>query len=189
MNVTVVTDTQSRTDDLTEQDYRDIYTELREKLSLRQFIAQLDSTASPSWWSQYEAGGKELNWEKKNELRRAVGLRLLAPTVALACSDSPDATVYQVGTGISNRIVKIAQNAPEALNLHINGSVSISACNASVTPVTLAGNGIVRRGRNCVGIGGLQRETRHALDTKRQALGMTWDGFLGRLLELSEVQS
>lgn len=187
MNITVVTDAQSRTDDLTDQDYRDIYTELREKLSLRQFIGRLDSTASPSWWSQYESGTKELNLERKNELRHAVGLRLLAPSVQLACSDSPDATVYQVGEGISNRIVKIAQDAPEALNLHINGYVLASDSNARVTPVTLARNGIVRRGRNCVGIGGLQRATRQALDAKRQALGMTWDGFLGQLLEQSEV--
>ena len=189
MNITVVTDAQSRTDDLTDQDYRDIYTELREKLSLRQFIAQLDSKASPSWWSQYEAGGKELNWERKNELRHAVGLRLLAPSVILACADSSEATVYQIGTGASNRIVKITQNAPEALNLHINGSLMAFDNNARVTPVTLAGNGIVRRGRNCVGIGGLRLATRQSLDAKRQALGMTWDGFLNRLLTLTEVNS
>lgn len=189
MNITVVTDAQSRTDDLTEQDYRDIYTELREKLSLRQFIGRLDSTASPSWWSQYESGIKELNWERRNELRKAVGLRQLAPSVQLACADSPDATVYQVGEGVSDRVIKIAQDAPERLNLHINGSVSISSSNASVTPVTLAGNGIVRRGRNCVGIGGLRLATRQSLDAKRQALGMTWDMFMNRLLELSDVQS
>lgn len=189
MNITVVTDTESRSDDLTEQDYRDIYTELREKLSLRQFIAQLDSTASPSWWSQYESGTKELNWEKKNELRKAVGLRLLAPSVQLACADSPDATVYQVGEGVSDRLIKIAQDAPEALNLHINGSLMAFDSNTSVTPVTLAGNGIVRRGRACVGIGGLRLTTRQSLDAKRRALGMTWDMFLSRLLELSEVQS
>lgn len=185
--VTLVTDAAGRGDNLAEQDYRDIYQELREKRSLADFVALTQSTVSRSWWSQYEAGGKALDWQRKNELRRAVGLEELAPSVAATVAHvAANAAVWQVGTGVADTVILVTPDHPAGLLLSVNGEVHIaepvSLDNRSagnVTGVTAAS----RARRNSAAIGGLRLETRAAHDARRRAAGQTWDAYLSRLLE------
>jgi hypothetical protein len=142
--VTTVTTPATRADTLTERDYRDIYVELREHLSLSEFIQRTGSTVSRSWWSQYESGGKQLNWERKNELRRAVGLVELAPPVTAAVlAVREDAEVWRVGAGAAQRVVMFAPDAADGLIFSLNGGVHVHSgitpqnpADAEVTPVT-----------------------------------------------------
>ena len=71
-------------EDLTEDDYRCIYAELREKCSLRAFAEFISSAVSHAWWGRYENRLVQLNHDRRNELRRAVGLPELPGTVAQA---------------------------------------------------------------------------------------------------------
>ncbi len=146
MDVTPITDAAGRADSLPDSEYRAIYDELREGRSLRQFIALLQSDASPSWWSQYEAGSKRLDWQRKNELRRAVGLAELAPSLAsvLAAVD-PTAAVWQVGAGLADTVILVTPECPSGALLGVNGAVHIvelgntqNAEKGPVTPITKA---------------------------------------------------
>lgn len=146
MDVTPITDAAGRADSLPDSEYRAIYDELREGRSLRQFIALLQSDASPSWWSQYEAGTKRLDWQRKNELRRAVGLAELAPSLASVLdSVSATASVWRIGAGLADRLLLLTPEAPDGLTLRVNGGVYIvdpgltqNAEKATVTPITKA---------------------------------------------------
>jgi hypothetical protein len=98
MNVTQVT-ANATVDSLSDTDYADIYAELREQHTLRDFVLLAGSELSPAWWWQYEKGTKSLTRRARNDLRRAVGLAQLPPPVADAVSagTSPDAAVYRAG--------------------------------------------------------------------------------------------
>jgi hypothetical protein len=189
--VTLVTDAAGRADSLSAQDYRDIYAELRTKCSLRQFIDLLQSTVSPSWWSQYEASTKHLDTVQRNELRRAVGLPELAPAAAAAVlAVTPEATVWRIGAGPANRVLLITPEAPQRLVLSVNGGVHIfspeppiNVPTPAVTPVTRP---LAARSPR-VAIGGLRPATRAALDARRRAAGLTWDGYLARLSAEADV--
>ncbi len=142
--VTAVTTPALRADELTEQDYRDIYDELREHLSLSEFITRAGSTVSKGWWSQYEHGIKPLTLERRNELRAAVGLRILPPYPADAAGAvTDDATVYRIGDGLADRVILLTPEMATPLNLRVNGDVRVlsqfspqNAADAEVTPVT-----------------------------------------------------
>lgn len=127
-------------DNLTDHDYHDIYNELRGHneaersyaISLDKFIIQISSNFSKALWSKYHNDQIELNRAMRNELRAAVGLPLLPPTVEESISGvDPDATVIQVGEDQPDRVLLVGKRGD--LNIHlINGSVSTSA----VTEVT-----------------------------------------------------
>jgi len=185
--VMLVTDPTRRADDLTERDYRDIYQELRQGRSLADFLTLTQSAVSRAWWSQYEAGGKTLDWQRKNELRRAVGLPELAPSVASAMAHvAADASIWQVGEGLPDTVILVTPDHPGGLLLSVNADVHMArpvavenANKDAVTPVTSD-----RRARRpVVAIGGLRPETRAAHEARRRALGLTWDAYLGQLLE------
>lgn len=172
------------TDDLTEQDYRDIFDDLRHGSSLRIFARRIGSAVSASYWSQYEAGDKRLNHARKTELRRAVGLPALpAPAgEVLAQADiAPDATVYQVGAGPVERAILVAHSAPSTLNLRLNGALSYTeTCAMSqvgVTPVTLAKRRLPRHVVN------LPENLFIRLNAARQEAGLSWVAYLARLVE------
>ena len=181
--VTRVTTPETRQDNLTDEDYREIYQEVRTGKSLRQFLLLTRSSVSPSFWSQYEQGTKSLTTERKNELRRAVNLPELAPDPAQALSEvTEDVQIWRIGQGAANRILMITPETTEPFTVSINGAISInsgeSAQNSpepNVTPVT-------RQSRTCVGIGGLRPETRSQLDAARRAQSLTWDAFLLSLI-------
>lgn len=185
--LTALTDPATRADALTAQDYRDLYTELREHLSLTEFVARTGSTVSKSWWCQYEANGKRLTAARKNELRAAVGLPLLAPDVSTVLAAVPDtATVYQVGAGAADRVLLLTPATPHGLFLHVNGDVHITdgstaahAADAEVTPIT--GHQRTRPRPDACTLP-LRKATRARLAALKTA-GETWDGLLNRLAE------
>lgn len=133
-------------DELSTQDYRDIYDELRQRapgtntyaISLDKFVAMVTSGLSKATWSQYHNGEKPLTRQMRSELRRAVGLPALPLTVEQATAQaSPDAAVWQVGDGVPEHVIMVA--APHPVTLHVNGAVSIVApaqdapCNPTYT--------------------------------------------------------
>lgn len=130
--VTVVTQNATH-DDLTAEDYRDIYTELRQQYSLRAFVEMIASGKSIAYWSKYERGETELGRVERNELRRGVGLPVLVPTVGDALADvDPDAEVVAIGDKPKNRVLLATRG--ESLTIYANGTVSAST--GRVTPVT-----------------------------------------------------
>lgn len=178
--VTTVTTRARSADTLSDQDYRDIYTELRSKCPLRQFADLIHSAVSFAWWSKYERGEASLSRERRNELRAAVGLPALPPTVADASARAdPDATVYQVGQQAADRLILVGADVREPLTLRINGSVSTLpdpvadlVPKAPVTPVTAHRT---RPPRSSIV---LYRSTWESLNAARLRNGQTWDQFL-----------
>lgn len=156
--VTTVTTRAHSADQLTEQDYRDIYDEVRGRdpatgdysIALRVFVRLIaerlpgQEVLSIGYWSKYHNGEITLNRRARQELRALVGLPALPPTVQDATATiDPDATVYQVGTAAASRVVMVGQDVTEPLLLHLNGRVEIIEDNsddpaneASVTTVT-----------------------------------------------------
>lgn len=121
--VTLVTANATR-DSLSDDDYRDIYAELREERSLRQFAALAGTTYSIAWWSQYEAGTKTLTYRARCDLRRAVGLPMPPMPVgeAVEAGVDPDASVYRIGDDDrAERVLLLA--TPDAVTVTWNGTV------------------------------------------------------------------
>lgn len=118
MNVTLVT-ANATADELSEQDYRDIFSELRGNHTLRQFVTLSGTGYSIAWWSQFEAGVKSLTYRARCDLRRAVGLPTLPVPVGDAVADGvdDDAAVYRVGDdGKARRVLLVATQAPVTVN-------------------------------------------------------------------------
>lgn len=121
-------------DDLSTQDYRDIYDELRQDKSLGAVVALLNSEFSRAMWHQYEHGERALNRTMRNELRRAMKLPLLPPTVAEATAQaSPDAAVWSVGEGVPEHVIMVSATP---VTLHVNGNVQTVLQTSNVTGVT-----------------------------------------------------
>lgn len=114
-------------DNLSSQDYRDIFTELRQNLSLAQLTDVMRSQFSRASWSKYERNEMELNRTMRNELRQAVGLPCLPETVADAVNSrtSPDAAVWSLGDGIADRVILVGGNYDDVM-LHVNGVVTVA---------------------------------------------------------------
>jgi len=131
VGVTLVT-RDATLDDLSAQDYRDIFTEIREKMSLDKFVALSGSQYSKAQWGKYEhASDMTPTRAMRNDLRRAVGMAELPPTIFDAVSvASPDAAVWRVGEGVPEHVIMVG-SAP--VTLHVNGTVSEVAGNARVT--------------------------------------------------------
>lgn len=133
--VTTITVNASR-DNLTEDVYRDIYTELREKYSLRDFVALAESTVSIAQWSRYEKGQWTLTRQARQDLRRAVGLPLLPLTILESVQDvDPDAEVYAIGDKPKNRVFLASKG--DNLSISVNGVVSarLSPCTSRTRPI------------------------------------------------------
>lgn len=144
MNVVTMVTRDATLDNLSDKDYREIYVELcrlsedgkrtKESLSFDKFIALVKSEFSKPLWAKYEGGGVRLNRKQRNELRRAMGLPLLPPTVADATAQaSPDAAVWTVGDGVPEHVIMVSETP---VTLYVNGSVSTVAQNRDVTVVT-----------------------------------------------------
>lgn len=92
-------------DDLTEQDYREIFEELREKYSLRVLEELLASTYTYGTWDRYAKGKWVLTRQAKSELRRAIGLDALPLTILESVADvDADAEVIEIGDKPKNRV-------------------------------------------------------------------------------------
>jgi hypothetical protein len=132
-SVTLVT-RDATLDDLSTQDYRDIYDELRERddrngsyaVSLDKFVTLVSSQYSKAQWSKYHNGETTLTRAMRNELRRCVGVKLLPPTVADATATaSPDAAVWSIGDGPAEHVIMVTTQEP--VTLHVNGAVTVAS--------------------------------------------------------------
>lgn len=124
MTVTLVT-RDATLDTLSAGDYQDIFTELRQNLSLDKFLAVTSSQYSKATWSKYERRELELNRTMRNSLRMAVGLPPLPETVteAVANRTSPDAAVWLVGDGTAQHVILVGAH-DDGVTLHVNGEVT-----------------------------------------------------------------
>jgi hypothetical protein len=78
----------------------------------------------------------------RNELRRAMALPLLPPTVADATAQaSPDAAVWSVGEGVAEHVILVSSTP---VTLHVNGAVQTVVQTHNVTGVT---RGYIQRKR------------------------------------------
>lgn len=85
-------------DDLSEQDYLDMLSELLQTYTLRQLVDVLHSDYTFGAWAKYKTGERPLPRDAKNELRAALKLPLLPPTIeeAMRVVDA-NAKVYRKG--------------------------------------------------------------------------------------------
>lgn len=190
--VTRVTAGAKSADGLSEQDYRDIFDELRSKCTLRRFADLIHSAVSFAWWGKYENYEAVLNRERRAELRAAVGLPALPATVAEAVADvDPDATVYRVGAGRPDRVVLVGSDVAGPLTMRLNGTLERvgepadgdPAEDAPVTPVTRA------RTRASRGSIVVDRVLWERLNARRLARGVSWPEFLDALAgDLSQME-
>ena len=118
-------------DALGDTDYREIYDEVRGfdavsgryAVSLDEFVGMVGSQFSKAAWSKYHRGELELNRTMRSELRAAVGMAVLPPTVVEAVQGvDPDAEVVQVGDDLVRRVVLVGTG--ERVTLVCNGSVT-----------------------------------------------------------------
>jgi hypothetical protein len=192
--VTLITRRAGSADDLTEQDYREIYDELRSKCPLRQFAEAIHSQVSFAWWSKYERGEAHLTRARRAELRAAVGLPALPPAVAdVLAGVDPDASVYQVGESSTicppDRVILVEAEAHEPLTLRLNGDLQIVGMdgmdgmdkaveNGHVTGVTRTRRRVATKAIR------LYPETWERLSALRREAGMSWEEFGGWVAEL-----
>jgi len=151
MNVTALTQNAS-IDDQTDSDYRGMYEELRDGWSLAQFVERTGSAYSKAQWSKYERGQTPLTRTMRNELRRAVGLPPLPPSVIEVTSGlHPDALVAQVGNEQPNRALLVGSDV-ETAHIYVNGGFAViePPSESVVTPVTSDSRPRRRYARLCV---------------------------------------
>ncbi len=142
MNQTVTLVTRDASlDDLSGGDYRDIFAEVRERMSLDKFCALVSSQYSKAQWSKYEHSPDMLPTRRmRNELRIAVDRPELPLTLEQATRQaSPDAAVWRVGEGTPEHVIMVGS---EPVTLHVNFGVTVAVPQARVTNVT---TGQVRR--------------------------------------------
>lgn len=166
-------------DDLTGQDYAEMYTELRANRSLDNLVELLQSAFSKAAWSKWERGEGKLNRVMKNELRLAVGLRPLPPTVAeaMAVAD-PDATVYQIGHDTPRRVVLIGVNGPVTVRCDSTSVVAAHADRLTSVPRNRAYKGYKALSAPA---GIVDR-----LNALRLSSGLSWGELLSRLLDAEQ---
>lgn len=169
------------TDDLTEAQYREIYDELRQRMTLRQFATAINSAVSFAWWSQYEHGSVSLAPARRAELRAAVDLPALPEPAAAVIGSRviPDAIVYQVGAAPADRVVLVGHDTPDELSLRFNGTLHADCAPAEISHVTE----VTRQTRPATrGTVHLERDLWQRLNTARLASGLSWPEYLQRLL-------
>lgn len=109
-------------DNLTDQDYRDIFNELRDNISLDKFVDLIKSSFSKALWSKYHNGQITLNRQMRNELRVAVGGEPLPPTIEEATSKvDPNAEVTQIGADQPDKVILVGTKENLSLNVSIDG--------------------------------------------------------------------
>ena len=185
-------------DDLSAADYKDVYDELRGRdpvtgayaVSLDKFVTMVTSAYSKAQWSKYHNGETTLTRTMRNELRAAVGLPALPPTVAEAtAAASPDAAVWQVGDGPAEHVIMVT--AVEPLTLRVNGAVSVVSEPATmptlplVTPVTSTRKRVQYTARPFVSNAQLERQKR----LYSQGIDANWREIINRGLVALEGEA
>ena len=126
-------------DDLTDAAYSEIFAELRQAHSLAQLCQLLRSQFSRALWNKYERGEAPLSRQMRSELRVAVGLPPLPPTLEeVAATVNPDALVVKVGEEAPHSVVLVGTS--KTALICVNGTIwakdTTEATEASVTKVT-----------------------------------------------------
>lgn len=137
------------TDDLTEADYRDIYEEVnprdangKPRYSLEKFAALINSHYTKATWSNWLADKHPANRIMRAELRAAVGMPTLPPTIAeLAGIVDEHAEIWSVGDGPKNRVILASKE--DRVSICTNGVVT--AHSGRVIGVTRATRKRLRR--------------------------------------------
>ncbi len=175
--VTLVTTRAQSADDLTDQDYRDIYSEIRSRMSLRAFVAIVHSRYTIGYWSKWEnSPALVLTRQARNELRAAVALPVLPPTVADTLQTvDPDAAVYQVGSACPDRLIMVGVDVP-AVTLHLNGSLT-TVSDGEPAPGCIVSPATPRRSRPPTRAVRFSPATFDRLATLRRDAGLSWDEF------------
>lgn len=170
-NIPVTVVTQNAThDDLADSDYGEIFAELREQHSLAQLCELLRSQYSRAMWNKYERGDAPLTRTMRNELRAAVGLPTLPPTLEeVAATIDPDALVVKVGDGTPRSVILVG--TPKSLSIGVNGAIwakdTTTQLDPPVTPATSS-----QRRRYHRPVATLEQERR------KQALGVGWQAVI-----------
>lgn len=174
--VTLVTTRAQSADDLTDQDYRDIYSEIRSRMSLRAFVAIVHSGYTIGYWSKWEnSPDLVLTRQARNELRAAVNLPVLPPTVAEALQQvDPNAAVYHVGADRPDRLVMVGADVP-AVTLRLNGSLTVG--DGEPVSASLVSPDTPRRSRPPTKAVRFSPATFDRLATLRRDAGLSWDEF------------
>jgi hypothetical protein len=138
--VTVVTQHATH-DDKSDAEYAEIFAELREQHSLAQLCTLLRSKFSRAQWNKYERGETALTRTMRNELRAAVGVIVLPPTLdEVAATINPDALVVKVGSDTPHSVILVG--IAESLTIGVNGRITAQhttePLEARVTSVTRA---------------------------------------------------
>lgn len=184
--VTVVT-RDADLDALHPDDYREIYDEIRGyrveedkySVSLDAFVDLVHSQFSKAAWSKYHRGELELNRTMRNELRRAVGMPDLAPSVAEVTAEvDPNALVVRVGEGTIDRLVMVAGHEP--MTVAVNGSVRAWVMDAHDDSPVVDVTAVARPRRKRAGVS-LRPDAFERYNALRVAHGLTWE----ELLELA----
>ncbi len=104
-------------DDLSDEDYRDIFLDLREGRSLRSFAARMQSMVpdgiSHAAWDRYEKDPTALTLRMKCELRAAMGLPVVPLQVCEAVDEGVSVFVLSAGFGVALDQVVIGSQADE----------------------------------------------------------------------------
>ena len=203
---TILLTANAATDNLSLDDYRAIYDELRDRgrRSLRDYVELIASAYSIAWWSKWENGDLRLTRAARNELRRAVSLPELPAAVSELLSDptivSPGAAVWRiiplpcvttgeglgvgVGPGVgahpATRVVLIGDQ-PTAIDIHVNSDVAVfnpqSSTGSDVTSVTRPQRRAARKSYHlCPG-------TAERFNSVRQDAALSIDAFVNALLD------
>lgn len=190
--------------DIPDAEYRQIYARVAAGRSLRNIELALRSGVSYGWWAKYATGDKDLDRDRKNELRRwsrengGPALPDLPPTPAeaVAANVHPDAVVYRVGVDQASRVVLVGADVP-AIGLRINGNCTVaSAAPPPILPETVGAdqgrdapvptcNTRYRvRGTKSLSV---SRSTWKRASAARQASGLTWDAYVARAELVDEL--
>lgn len=151
-------------DAFTEQDYIEIYQEVRgydeaKKGTRQEYAVSLDKFVemyvgaypSKAAWSKWHNGDMALNRTMKNQLRFAGGIPLLPLSIEQALADiAQDAEIVQIGDSAEpHRVIKIATT--ESLTIYVNGTITATRqdepVTSRVTDVTTQKNDTRRRYR------------------------------------------
>lgn len=183
--VTLVT-ALAQTSDLSADEYRAIFDRVAAGRSLRNIELALRSEISYGWWGKYANGDKDLDRDRKNELRRwarengGPDLPDLPPTPVEVVAEHvhPDAAVYRIGEQIASRIVLVGMDV-DAANLRINGACQIVSAAPVLESHQTACNGrYMRKHRASIH---LSHDTFQRLNSARLRAGQTWEQFLAQL--------
>ena len=173
-------------DTLSVADYLDMIAELRtpddkgKPMSYDKFIERIGSAWSKALWAKVVEGAAVPNRAQRNELRAAMGEPLLPMTVAEATAQaSPDAAVWNIGTGTPDTVIMVSESQP--MTLHVNGSVSV-VTDSFVTEVTGRQERTEPRRKY------IRPCATATQDSRREAVGASWAEIIEAGLQVKEAK-